>query len=231
MTDEATPQPDAEVERKKALIAEGAARNPPVKLDMRYSEQRMRDALAKPDMAPVVPAAEAAPAVALAPDPRDIEIAALKAALAQQMEAKPAAPQPAPAPVNRAPANTLLMSTHDTLEAERNELLAQVNTLGIAMALPKNPSNETIRATIENHVANKAAAQAILDEQDRQAAEKGPLKMVKVRILPMGSGKLSRGVHIPSKGDSRFMYGETPDLEFSVAQENVARGYVEIVHA
>lgn len=257
MTDE-TPNPsetDADAQAKRAAL-EAEATKRDIKFDKRFSDKRISDMIEEWDGKNAVSQAAPAPnARAPQPEPESAvsanqtegfdENAALRAELAaleaEEIRAKIAAKRASIAAVtaeaapvdkpNLPPANMLTMSsTHDAQEAERNDLLAQVNELGIAMALPKNPSNDAIRATIQNHVAAKAAAQAILDEQDRQAALAGPAEMVKVRILPMGSGKLSRGVHIPAKGDSTYMYGESAILELAVAQANVALGYVEIIH-
>ena len=100
MTDEANPPEDPAIARKKALIADGASRNPPIKLDMRWGEQRMLDALGAtgPVPAPVPEVAASAPQPAV--DPAMLaELESLRRRNAE-LEAARAAPEPAPQPYN-----------------------------------------------------------------------------------------------------------------------------------
>jgi len=83
--------------------------------------------------------------------------------------------------------------------------------------------------------AAKAAQQAeAVKRAARQAAKTQvapqQIKRVKARVLPMGDGKISMGVHIAGVGEAHYEKGEIiQDLEEPIAQALEARGYAEII--
>ena len=109
---------------------------------------------------------------------------------------------------------------------ERKALLAELAHHGLT-APRKKASNEALREMLTNHVAAKAQADEIIKAQ--KAAEAVREKdMVTCTVTKAGDQKLSRGIHIPGKGDLRYSWREKISVERSVAEGLEARHYVEI---
>ena len=113
--------------------------------------------------------------------------------------------------------------------AERKALLAELANYGLT-APRKKASNEQLREMLTNHIAAKAQADEILKAQ--AAAEKVKIRdMVTCRITKAGDQKISRGIHIPGKGDLRFAWQEKIQVERAIAEQLEAKHYVEIEDA
>lgn len=71
---------------------------------------------------------------------------------------------------------------------------------------------------------NRAARQAAI------VAEKPEnIPIVQARVLPMGDGKISMGIHVPGVGEAHYERGETFSVIETVALALEDRGFVEIV--
>lgn len=71
---------------------------------------------------------------------------------------------------------------------------------------------------------NRAARQAAV-----VTATPENIPMVQARVLPMGDGKISMGIHIPGVGEAHYERGETFSVIETVALDLEDRGFVEIV--
>lgn len=94
------------------------------------------------------------------------------------------------------------------------------------MSISKVQSQAEAREALEemDELRRRAARQAASQLEDDRDAPK-----VKARVLPMGDGKVSMGVHIGGIGDAYYEKGEIiPALPEPVAKVLEARGYVEI---
>lgn len=145
-------------------------------------------------------------------------IAAAEAALAKPVIAAPP-PQP------ETPMATVAQTAE---EIEHDALMAEADRLRISSVIPKKASVEAIREHIERHMAAKSQEQQILAAQAAQKAAAGPVDMVRARVLKMGDGKISRGIHIPGKGDLKHAFGEIITVERKIAVDLENRGYAEI---
>lgn len=242
-------------DRKDELIAEGAKLG--LKLDKRYSESRMEQKIAEAKAAADQPADEPAPATAEAeeraetPAPPVDEVAALKRKLAEQQaeldqisaekfarapieEVAPAATAPDPG-YTGVPGMTTSMDMTQPGDLQREEderklLMEQAARLGITNVIPPRANNESIREKINSHLEAKKQMQAVIDEQDRRRAKEPPKSYVSLRVLKLGDGKISKGVHVPGIGDIFYDRNDViPNVELSIAQGLEERGYGEIV--
>lgn len=122
----------------------------------------------------------------------------------------------------------LMMNEIPNDEAERAALYQEAASLGIP--IDKRRGTEAIREHIARNKVAKAQAMEIIKAQEAlRAAEKAP--EVTVRITKLGHQKISRGVHIPGKGDLTFSWKETTVLERPIAEALEAKGFVEIDEA
>jgi len=71
---------------------------------------------------------------------------------------------------------------------------------------------------------NRAARQAAIVAEKPEA-----IPIVQARVLPMGDGKISMGVHVPGVGEAHYERGETFSVIETVALALEDRGFVEIV--
>jgi len=71
---------------------------------------------------------------------------------------------------------------------------------------------------------NRAARQAAVVAEKPEA-----IPVVQARVLPMGDGKISMGIHIPGVGEAHYERGETFSIIETVAMALEDRGFVEIV--
>lgn len=90
-------------------------------------------------------------------------------------------------------------------------------------------------------VQSQAEARDELEKMDairkraaRQAAaklgEEAEVPKVAARVLPLGDGKVSMGLHIAGIGEAFYEKGETiPGVPEPIARDLEAKGYVEIV--
>jgi hypothetical protein len=215
----------AETDRKSMLIAEGAALG--LKLDKRYSEERMMERIneAKAGPAPVV----AAPAP-------NAELEALKAKLAEAEAALAAkAQEPAPQPYN-APANmttTMNMNLPGVLardEAERRVLMERCTMMGIGHLIPPRANNDGIREMLGRHMAERAQKMAAEEAASRLKARGPVARFVQMRVLPLGDKKISTGIHVPGFGDEYFSRGDIVDsVPLETARTHERNGYGEIL--
>ncbi len=109
---------------------------------------------------------------------------------------------------------------------ERKALLTELAKYGLT-APRKKASNEQLREMLVNHVAAKAQADEILRAQKAADAVKSR-DMVTATVTKAGDQKISRGVHIPGKGDLKFAWKEKIKVERSIAEALEARYFVEI---
>lgn len=217
----------AETDRKTALIAEGAALG--LKLDKRYSEERMQEKIneAKAGPAPVVATPEPVP---------NAELEALKRQLAEAQAALAARPaEPAPQPYN-APANmttTMNMNLPGVLareEAERRVLMERCTMMGIGHLVPPRANNDGIREMLGRHMAEKAQKMAAEEAASRLKARGPVARFVQMRVLPLGDKKISTGIHVPGFGDEYFSRGDIVDsVPLETAKVHERNGYGEIL--
>ena len=71
---------------------------------------------------------------------------------------------------------------------------------------------------------NRAARQAAVVQ-----ATPENIPVVQARVLPMGDGKISMGVHVPGVGEAHYERGETFSIIETVAIALEDRGFVEIL--
>lgn len=71
---------------------------------------------------------------------------------------------------------------------------------------------------------NRAARQAAVVQ-----ATPENIPIVQARVLPMGDGKISMGVHVPGVGEAHYERGETFSVIETVAISLEDRGFVEIL--
>jgi hypothetical protein len=71
---------------------------------------------------------------------------------------------------------------------------------------------------------NRAARQAAVVQ-----ATPENIPVVQVRVLPIGDGKISMGVHVPGVGEAHYERGEQFSLIETVAIALEDRGFVEIL--
>lgn len=87
-------------------------------------------------------------------------------------------------------------------------------------------------ASQEAHKLHVAEEEAARKRAARQAAvtnlEPEAVKVVTVRVLPMGDGKISMGKHAAGIGEAHYDKGETFSVAEDIADALEARGYVEI---
>ncbi len=217
----------AETDRKAALIAEGAALG--LKLDKRYSEERMQEKIneAKAGHAPV--------AAAPAPAP-NAELEALKAKLVEAEAALAAkAAEPAPQPYN-APVGmttTMNMNLPGVLareEAERRVLMERCTMMGIGHLVPPRANNDGIREMLGRHMAERAQKMAAEEAASRLKARGPVARFVQMRVLPLGDKKISTGIHVPGFGDEYFSRGDIVDsVPLETAKVHERNGYGEIL--
>lgn len=226
MTDDMlTPPPaDTDAQRRDYLMAECAKLG--IKTDRRFSIRRMEDLIAEKT-------GEAGEDVEEAHEPSLSQLAAELAALRRENEAlkaKAEAPKSSQPPGMLTTMQMGLQGHMGHEEEERRMLMEQASRLGIAREIRPGLNNDGIRERITAKMAEQAAIQAVIDEQDRQRAIKPPEAKVTIRVLPLGDKKISKGVHIPGVGDVKYSYGDlVPDVLISAAKVHQANGYAEIV--
>jgi hypothetical protein len=71
---------------------------------------------------------------------------------------------------------------------------------------------------------NRAARQAAVVQATPEV-----IPIVQARVLPMGDGKISMGVHVPGVGEAHYERGETFSVIETVAISLEDRGFVEIL--
>ena len=113
--------------------------------------------------------------------------------------------------------------------AERNKLLAEAGSLGLT-GFRKNISTAALGELIQRHKDAKKQADEILREQAKITAAI-PKNEVLCRVTKKGDQKLSKGVHVPGKGDLRYSWRDTVMIDRRAANELEERGYVEIEDA
>jgi len=215
----------AETDRKSMLIAEGAALG--LKLDKRYSEERMMERINE---------AKAGPAPVVATPAPNAELEALKAKLAEAEAALAAkAQEPAPQPYN-APANmTTTMNMHlpgvlARDEAERRVLMERCTMMGIGHLVPPRANNDGIREMLGRHMAERAQKMAAEEAASRLKAAGPVARFVQMRVLPLGDKKISTGIHVPGFGDEYFSRGDiVPNVPLETARTHERNGYGEIL--
>jgi hypothetical protein len=215
----------AETDRKSMLIAEGAALG--LKLDKRYSEERMMERINE---------AKAGPAPVVATPAPNAELEALKAKLAEAEAALAAkAQEPAPQPYN-APANmttTMNMNLPGVLardEAERRVLMERCTMMGIGHLVPPRANNDGIREMLGRHMAERAQKMAAEEATSRLKAAGPVARFVQMRVLPLGDKKISTGIHVPGFGDEYFSRGDiVPNVPLETARTHERNGYGEIL--
>jgi len=241
MTDE-TPNPpmaDADAINKRATL-EADATQRQIKFDKRYSDKRLADMIAEHDAKQGGQAPEparATQAVVTTPEPQE-DVAALKAKLAAAEAALAAkAVEPAPQSYNapKGMLTSMTMAGTGALQKEEDErrlLMEQATRLGIGNDISLRANNDAVREHITRHLAAKAQMQAIIDEQDRRRARAPAPVLVKMRVLPLGDGKISKGVHIPGMGDACYSRGDIiDDVLIDTAKAHERSGMGEIVGA
>jgi len=229
MTDETvtTVPAEAETDRKSVLIAEGAALG--LKLDKRYSEERMMEKINE---------AKAGPAPVSEPPTSAVntEMEALKAKLAEAEAALAAkAAEPAAKPYN-APvgmSTTMNMNLPGALareETERRVLMERCTMMGIGHLIPPRINNDGIREILGRHMAEKAQKMAAEEAASRLKAKGPAARFVQMRVLPLGDKKISTGIHVPGFGDEYFSRGDIiENVPLQTAQTHELNGYGEII--
>jgi hypothetical protein len=215
------PVADTEAVRRDELMAKCAELG--IRTDRRFSIKRMEDLIAEKTAALNEAVSDEEPAPSLS------DLAAELAALKRENDALKA--QKSSVPPGTLTTTQMMMPGHlGREEEERRALLEQAARLGISRELRPGLNNDGIRDRIMARMAEQAAIQAVLDEQDRLKAVKAPEARVTIRVLPLGDKKISKGVHIPGVGDVKYSYGDlVPDVLISAAKVHQANGYAEIV--
>lgn len=113
--------------------------------------------------------------------------------------------------------------------ARRNKLLTEAGSLGLT-GFRKNISTGALEELIQRHKDAKKQADAILAEQAKITAAI-PKNEVLCRITKKGDKKLSKGVHVPGKGDLRYEWKDTVMIDRKAAAVLEERGFVEIEDA
>jgi hypothetical protein len=229
MTDETltTVPADAETDRKSVLIAEGAALG--LKLDKRYSEERMVERINEAKAGPAPVAEPAAPAPNAEMEALKAKLAAAEAALA----AKPAEPAPQPYNAPQGMTTSMNMAQPGALareETERRVLMERCTIMGIGHLIPPRIGNEGIREILGRHMAERAQKMAAEEAASRLKA-KGPVaRFVQMRVLPLGDKKISTGIHVPGFGDEYFNRGDiVENVPLQTAKTHELNGYGEII--
>lgn len=123
--------------------------------------------------------------------------------------------------------------TAEEVEAAANEhrkkVLAEAGSLGLT-GFRKNISTGALEELIQRHKDAKKQADAILAEQAKITAAI-PKNEVLCRVTKKGDQKLSKGVHVPGKGDLRYSWKDEIMIDRKAAAELEERGYVEIEDA
>ncbi|CAB4198906.1 hypothetical protein UFOVP1333_6 [uncultured Caudovirales phage] len=113
--------------------------------------------------------------------------------------------------------------------AERTKLLTEAGSLGLT-GFRKNVSAAALEELIQRHKDAKKQADAILAEQAKISAAI-PKNEVMCRVTKKGDQKLSKGIHIPGKGDLRYGWKDEVSIDRKAAHELEERGFVEIEDA
>ena len=113
--------------------------------------------------------------------------------------------------------------------AKRAQLMAKAGALGLT-GFRKNISLEGLEEAIQRHLDAKKQADEILAEQAKITAAI-PKNEVKCRITKKGDQKLSKGIHVPGKGDLRYSWKDEVNIDRKAAMELEERGFVEIEDA
>lgn len=214
MTDETLNPPvaDADAQRKAELMAEGERHG--LKFDKRYSVKRMEDLLAE----------KKGGAAAKAVTPEEPKPAPV---------AKPSEPDLKPTASSKGMLTTMDMTLPGDLERaedERRILMERATSLGIANEIRPGANADAVRDHIMRHVANKANEMRQREELDKRRAAGAVIEKVSVRVLRLGDGKISKGIHVPGVGDACFVRGDIIDnVERKRADELELNGMVEIV--
>jgi len=113
--------------------------------------------------------------------------------------------------------------------AERNKLLAEAGSLGLT-GFRKNISTAGLGELIQRHKDAKKQADQILAEQAKMTA-KIHKDEVMCRITKKGDQKISKGIHVPGKGDLRYGWRDQVSIDRKAAMDLEERGFVEIEDA
>jgi len=215
---------DADATEKRRLL-EAEATRLDIKFDKRFSDKRIADLIAeKSGEAPVV--ATKPPAPTTDDGPTLSQLAAELAALKRENEALKAAPVRSGPP----PGTLTSLQMGASPAQDSDELAAawrRATELGLSGAIPKGAGLEQVMKRITDHLAAKAQEMQILEEQARRREAMPQQKMVQVRILKKGDGKVGKGVHLPGIGNACYRWGEIVDLPLDIAIAQEENGYVE----
>lgn len=233
MTDQmlTTAPAEAEADRKTALIAEGEKLG--LKLDKRYSVERMEAKIAEAKAGPA-PVVQAAPKSAVPVEDVEALKARLAAAEAAAAAAKPAEPAPQPYNAPKGMTTTMDMNLPGALtreEEDKRRLMARCTEMGIAHKIPARANPDAIREIMGRHMAENAQKLAAQEAQARMKTKAPEVTYVQMRVLPLGHKKISKGIHIPGIGDEMYELGDIIDLDYRIAKEHHDAGRGEILRA
>ena len=117
----------------------------------------------------------------------------------------------------------------DAVETEKEELKKALRKEAIEVGLHVDKRWSVERLTEE--IGRKHTEAAQIKAVTRAQAEiktASAVDQVTARVLPMGNLKISRGIHIPGKGDLKFATGDTITTDRTIAEALQAKGFVEI---
>jgi hypothetical protein len=97
--------------------------------------------------------------------------------------------------------------------------------------MTENKFRPTSKGHGAEHLAKEAALRAKAAKQAAVVkAEAAPVELVSARVLPLGDGKISMGVHVGGIGEVHFDKGEIiPPFPRERAEELQVQGWVEII--
>lgn len=97
------------------------------------------------------------------------------------------------------------------------------------MDVNEEDANDAAKAALaaEQAERNNAAREAVGDKVPVASGS----DLVECRVLPMGDGKVSMGVHIGGIGEAHYTRGEVFKINRHIAQRLEKKGYVEIAAA
>jgi hypothetical protein len=110
-------------------------------------------------------------------------------------------------------------------EETRKALLKEAIEIGLKV--DKRWSNDKLLEMIGNKRTEEAQVQAVTQAK-AQIKSATATDTVSARVLPMGNGKISKGIHIPGKGDLTYNTGDTLTTERTLAEGLQNKGFVEI---
>ena len=122
--------------------------------------------------------------------------------------------------------------TAEAIEQERDETRKALHkeAIEVGVKIDKRWSNERLLEEISRKHIELAQQKAVTNAQ-AELKTAAHTETVSARILPMGNNKISKGIHIPGKGDIKYQTGDTMNCERALAEGLQARGFVEIQNA